>query len=53
MFRTDVVCHFWTGADGSWVSLLPRQDIDDSTATVPSRPHPFHDNMQVSDQCRT
>lgn len=35
------------GADGSWVSLLPRQNIDDRMATVPSKPHPFHNNMQV------
>ena len=50
---TSMVCHILTGADGSWVSLLPRHNPDDSMATVPSRPHPFHDKMQVSDQCRT
>ncbi|DBA86880.1 TPA: hypothetical protein ACH3X2_005340 [Trebouxia sp. C0005] len=36
------------GADGSWISLLPRHNPDDSNlATVPSKPHPFHDKMQV------
>ena len=50
---TSMVCYILTGADGSWVSLLPRHNPDDSMATVPIRPHPFHDKMQVSDQCRT
>lgn len=35
------------GADGSWVSLLPQHNPDDSMKTVPSRPHPFHDKIQV------
>ena len=43
-----MVCYILTGADGSWVSLLSRHNPDDSMASVPSRPHPFHDKMQVS-----
>ena len=45
--------HTSTGADGSWISLLPQQGSTqpDTEPTFPhaSRPpvHPFHNKMQV------
>lgn len=35
------------GADGSWISLLPTQVPVQEDVMRASRPHPFHDKMQV------
>lgn len=39
---------FLAGADGSWIALLPQQGSKQSAVTMPNKPHPFHDIMQVS-----
>ena len=39
------------GADGSWISMLPQQSHDRDAITRPSKPHPFHNKMQVEDWC--
>ena len=41
------------GADGSWVSLLPAQLPAKDGATRASKPHPFHDKMQVKQRVAT
>lgn len=39
--------HMFAGADGSWISLLPSQlPVQDGVLRA-SKPHPFHDKMQV------
>ena len=44
-----------TGADGSWISLLPAQlpGKNGLTRETPSKPHPFHDKMQARERIVT